>query len=135
MLLIQWNDSYNVNVKIIDKQHQKLAAIINELHDAMGKRKTKEVLGKVIDGLISYTETHFITEETYFNQFGYKDKDAHKKEHNEFVDKVLDFKQEFDNGRLMLSIEIMIFLKDWLVKHIQISDKKYSPLFNERGLE
>jgi hemerythrin len=50
------------------------------------------------------------------------------------VKKVKDFKEGFDDGRMMLSIEIIDFMKDWLLNHIQGSDKKYSALFNEKGL-
>jgi hemerythrin len=45
MALIQWNDSLSVNVVEIDKQHQKLVRMINELNDAMRQGKGKEALG------------------------------------------------------------------------------------------
>lgn len=31
--------------------------------------------------------------------------------------------------------DIMAFLGDWLVKHIQGSDKKYGPFLKKKGLE
>lgn len=135
MALINWSDSMSVRVAEVDKQHQKLIALINELHDAMRAKKGKEVLGKVIDGLIHYTKTHFSYEEKYFDQFNYPETTTHKKEHNGFVKKVVDFKQGFDDGRTFLSIEITTFLKDWLLKHIQGTDKRYSSFFNEKGLK
>ncbi len=52
MPLIQWNESFSVNVVEIDKQHQKLVGMINDLYDAMHQGKGNDVLGKIIDGLI-----------------------------------------------------------------------------------
>lgn len=135
MALIIWDESLSVHVKKIDEQHQKLIQLINDLHEAMRQRKTNEALGKIIDELIAYTTSHFLTEETYFEQFQYIDRLAHKRRHSEFVKKVGEFQKEFTSGKLMLSMEIMTFLKDWLVNHIQGEDKKYVPLFKEKGLQ
>jgi len=135
MALIQWDSSFSVNVAEIDRQHQKLIQMINELNDAMRQGKGKDALGKIIDGLTAYTGTHFSTEEKYFDQFGYADGDSHKKTHADFVKKVLDVKEKFAKGQLGLTIEIMDFLSDWLNHHIKGSDKKYAPFFNEKGLK
>ena len=35
MGLIKWDDSYSVHIVEIDKQHQKLVDMLNELNDAM----------------------------------------------------------------------------------------------------
>jgi hemerythrin len=134
MALLEWTDDLNVNVAEIDKQHQKLFAIINELHDAMRDRKTQEVLGKIINDLADYTKVHFYTEEKYFYQFNYPATASHIKEHEIFVEKVFDFVKGFEEKRLFLSTEITDFLKDWLVKHIKGTDQKYSSFFQEKGL-
>lgn len=134
MPLIEWMDDLSVNVKELDDEHKKLISLINELHDAMRERKTKETLKKIIDGLISYTGTHFAHEEKYFVQFNYNKTLVHKKLHKDFVTKVLEFKKGFEEDRMMLSMDIMNFLKDWLTMHIKGSDKEYSALFNENGI-
>ena len=135
MALITWDDSFSVNVADIDRQHQKLISMINELNDAMKQGKGKDILGKIVNGLISYTATHFKTEENYFERFGYPDANQHKKEHIAFVQKVSDFKNGFEKGKLSLSIEVMNFLSDWLQNHIKGTDKKYSQFFNGKGLK
>jgi hemerythrin len=43
------------------------------------------------------------------------------------VKKVGAFKDDHAKGKLCLSIEIMTYLSDWLIKHIQVTDKKYVP--------
>lgn len=135
MAMITWSDTLSVNVGEIDTQHKKLVVMINELYEAMKVGKGKEVTGKILVGLVSYTATHFNQEEKYFTKFGYPDADNHKKEHAAFVKKVTDFKNEFETGKVTLTIEVMNFLSDWLFKHIKITDKKYSKFFNEKGLK
>ena len=135
MALITWNDTLSVKVAEIDRQHQKLISMINELNDAMRQGKGKDVLGEIIKSLVDYTVTHFKTEETYFDKFGYPEKDSHKKEHTDFVKKTSDFKEGFEKGKLGLSIELMNFLSNWLQNHIKGTDKKYSQFFNEKGLK
>jgi hemerythrin len=135
MTLIQWNDGFSVNVVEIDRQHQQLIGMINDLDDAMRQGKGKAILGKIINGLASYTATHFRTEESYFDKFGYPEADSHKKVHSDFVKKVSEFKDEFEKGNIALSIQVMDFLSNWLQNHIKGIDKKYGPFFNEKGLK
>jgi hemerythrin len=135
MDLIKWDDSLSVNIALIDQQHQKLILMINELHGAMKLGKGKDVLGKIVIGLISYTAIHFKTEEDYFSQFGYAEADSHIKEHVAFVRKVSEFKEGFEKGKLSVSIDVLNFLSDWLQNHIKGTDKKYSQFFNGKGLK
>ncbi len=135
MPLIDWKEEYSVQVQEIDDQHKELIRLINQLHQAMADRKTKKVLGEIIDGLIAYTKSHFATEEKYFADFGYEKTDEHTQAHRKFVAKVGDFKDQFDQGQLMLSIDIINFLKDWLINHINGSDQQYAELFREKGLQ
>jgi hemerythrin len=134
MAMITWNDNLSVKVKEIDLQHQKLIDMINELNEAMKKGKGKESLAKIINGLVSYTATHFKQEERYFDKFGYPDTVNHKKEHVAFVKKVTDFKNGFEKNNLSVTVEVMNFLSDWLKNHIKGTDKQYSAFFNEKGL-
>ncbi|NOY83056.1 MAG: hemerythrin family protein [Kiritimatiellaeota bacterium] len=135
MALISWTDSLSVKVAVLDLQHQRLISVINELHDAMRQGKGKDVLEKTLSALSSYTVIHFKTEERYFDQFGYPDAAGHKRIHDLFVQKISDFKEAFEKGRLGVSIEVMNFLRDWLKNHIMETDKRYSAFFNERGLK
>jgi hemerythrin len=135
MSLIKWNDSFSVNVVKIDQEHKKLFEMINDLTDAMKAGKGKDVLGNILDRLISYTASHFQLEEKYFQQVKYPDAAAHKKEHVAFVQKVTDFKREFDEGKVTVSVNILQFLSKWLQNHIKGTDQKYSSFFNEKGIK
>ncbi len=134
MALIKWDNSFIVNVGVIDNQHQRLVSMVNDLHEAMEAGKGQDALGEIVDGLVHYTRTHFVTEEKYFDQFGYPEAAPHIREHDVFTEKISEFQTGMQEGKLGLSIQVMYFLRDWLKDHIKESDMKYSRFFNEKGL-
>lgn len=134
MALITWEEKYSVNIKEIDEQHKNLVKMVNDLHEAMSVGKGKEVMGKVLQNLINYTASHFATEEKYMTMFNYPSYPQHKGEHDKFVKQVLDFQKDFNEGNKIISLDVMKFLKDWLLNHILGTDKKFGPFFNEKGL-
>jgi hemerythrin len=135
MALIEWNSSLSVGIELIDNQHKKLVALINDLNEAMKLGKGSTIIKNIIDELISYTISHFATEEKYFKQFNYADTQVHVAEHEAFVRKVSDFVDDLNEARLSLSISVMNFLRDWLKNHIMVVDKKYAELFIANGVK
>ncbi len=127
MALLTWNDRYKVNITTIDLQHKKLFDMINELHDAMRSGKGNEVLGKILNELVMYTRMHFATEERMMSAARYPDYANHKAQHDELTRKAVELQHQFREGRTMMTLEVMNFLKDWLTHHIQGSDRKYTP--------
>ena len=60
---------------------------------------------------------------------------AHKAEHDALTAQVIDVQKKYNSGATAaLSMEVMNFLKNWLVKHIMGTDKGYSSFLNEKGL-
>ena len=134
MEYVRWDKALELGIPEIDAQHKKLVDLTNELYNAVSKGSDAAALQKILQGLAEYAAEHFATEEKYFDQFGYSDAHAHRKQHEAFVSKVADFYKEFDEGDPKLPMEMMVFLRQWLVKHIQRSDSQYVPLFEENGL-
>ncbi len=134
MAFFEWNDSLSLGISIIDNQHKKLVGLINQLNDAMKNGHGSDVIRKIVDELVTYTISHFGTEEKYFKQFNYAETNAHVGEHEAFVKKVSSFVDEMNNSSKALPITVMNFLWDWLRKHIMVSDKKYVELFKANGL-
>jgi hemerythrin-like metal-binding protein len=135
MALFEWNDMFSVGVNSIDDQHKKLIDYVNQLHDAMMEGKANDQIAPILDGLISYTATHFAHEEKYFAQFNYENTDEHKQLHQDLVGQVMDFKGKFDSGEATLSSDLMEFLKEWLMNHIMQEDKKYVECLTSNGAE
>jgi len=134
MALITWSDTLSVKVKQFDDQHKKLVDMVNQLFDAMKTGKGSQVMGDILKQLIAYTQTHFAAEERLLKQYAYPDFEAHKKEHNALVMQVLDLQKQFQEGKPVLTQNIMTFLRDWLSRHIQGDDKKYGIFLNGKGV-
>jgi len=134
MPYMKWEKEYSVGILKIDEQHMKLFEYINDLHDAMKLGKSKEILSGLIDKLVNYTQAHFTLEESYLTKHQYPEFIQHQKEHKSFIDKVNTFKTNYALTSGLLSIDIMQFLKDWLIKHVMGTDKKYAGFLNEKGL-
>ncbi|MFA3782378.1 bacteriohemerythrin [Melioribacteraceae bacterium 4301-Me] len=134
MAFIQWDEKYSVNVKTLDNQHKRLVELINTLHDSMKLGKGKELLSYVLDELVNYTVYHFQSEERLFEKYNYPDSLTHKFQHDELVRKVQKIKRDYDAGVTVLPMEVLDFLKDWLVSHIMGTDKKYKTFFNTAGI-
>lgn len=107
----------------IDSDHQKLFDLINQLANAMKAGEGKQACGAVLNELLSYTKTHFSMEEVLMSRHGYPQTAAHKGEHDKFVKQVQEFKNKFEAGSGVVTIEILTFLRDWLSNHIQKTDK------------
>lgn len=135
MSFFAWTNQFSVNVKEIDDQHKRLVELLNELFVAMRERKGKDVLGNVLTGLIDYTKTHFATEERLMIHHSYPEYSSHKKEHTELTQKVIDLAKDYKNGKITLSIEVGLFLKDWLNNHIIGTDKKLGAFLKSKGVK
>jgi len=136
MPLMSWNPRMSVGVAVLDADHQKLVGMVNELYDGVQSGHGKESLGTILDRLIDYTKVHFAREEKFFAQTNYPDSVAHKKQHDDLCRQVLDVQQKYKTGATStLSLEVMNFLKNWLINHIQGEDKKYGPHLNGKGIQ
>ena len=134
MSLIEWTPALSVGVARLDEQHRTLVAMINELHDAMAARHGKEVVGSILDRLVEYTHTHFKDEEQLLAQQGYPGLAAQKEEHGRLVGRVQQLQEKLHAGKPLVSVEVMTFLKGWLVEHIQHEDARYGPYLNAKGI-
>jgi hemerythrin len=134
MALMEWSPAFSVKVKKYDDQHKKLLDLVNQLHEAMKAGEGNNVLGTVLQSLISYTGSHFADEEKMMQANAYPDYTKHKAAHEALVKKVLDLQQKFQAGNAMLTMSVLSFLKEWLVTHIQGEDKKYGIYFNSKGI-
>lgn len=132
--LIVWSNSYSVTVSQMDKEHQRLIDIINNLYAAMRSGRSKEAIGSILDELVEYTKTHFAHEEQLMQQANYSGYADQKKAHEALVSQLNEILVKYRSGTA-LGQEIMNFLKNWLINHIQGMDKQYGPAMHKKGIK
>lgn len=135
MALIEWDQSLSVGVPSLDAQHQKLVQTINALHAAMRVGHARNVVDKVMGDLERYTIEHFAHEERLLRSAGYAQLADQESSHKAFVAKLKGFKQKLAAGDASVSLEIMNFMRDWLINHIAKSDKQYSAHLVAKGVK
>ncbi len=127
----EWKKEYSVSVKKFNDDHKKLFGYLNELHQGLVSGIGIADMSYILKGLIDYTRTHFQTEERLMEKNGYPHFVEHKKEHDNLLQKVDVFYDEFSSGKKAFTIELLTFLDDWVTDHILKTDMKYKPFFEK----
>jgi len=129
---ITWSSELALGIDEIDDQHKVLVEILNDVYDAVNSgNKDEKKLKKIVDGMLRYVNFHFVTEEMKMIKSNYGDYKKHKAQHDAFVEKALEFQAAFREGSVNLPENMMNFLKDWLINHIQGTDREYVPYFTK----
>lgn len=92
--------------------------------------KTGENIKHIFDQLSGYVKYHFSTEEKYFEQFSYEEKDGCTKSHRDFGIKINELRKEFEVSGVIPTEKLVNTVENWLVWHINSMDKKYTKLMN-----
>lgn len=126
---MEWSDNLNIGIDTIDLQHRKIVDYINELHRA-AQGDDRELVGKVLNGLIDYTISHFGFEEEMLESNHYDDIEEHKRLHEKFIARIkmhLNNHEKGANVARALTGELQI----WLIAHISREDQRYVPSVTE----
>ena len=134
MALFAWDNSYSVGVQDLDLQHKKLVDTLNQLHQDMLNRHSREETGVLLNQLATYTVDHFITEERYFARTQYPKMGEHKRQHAELTAQVKDYITRYNRGEISLDIHLLDFLCKWLMNHILREVMEYGPWLNRAGI-
>jgi len=122
-----WEKRYETGVELIDSQHKKLVSIINDLYSGLHSRyKDKsEAFAKAAKDAVDYVRTHFQDEEQWMTETAYPGIELQKEQHRKFIAALLKGTKEFEEGRIYSAFEFLKFLKEWLISHIAVEDKKF----------
>ena len=126
---LEWSDALTTGVAEIDEQHMILVHTLNEASERLAIESTAETLGEITQDLLSYALYHFDTEEELMQQYGYQagsadDAQLHLEQHRSFSRKVVSVREGLKTGVLIAPEALIGFLNDWLVNHIQNTDKR-----------
>lgn len=132
MSFFEWDENMSVGVPLVDDDHRLLVSLVNQLHDSVGDREEREVLGSVLDTLLDYTVFHFQREEKVMEAAGYPGLEAHRHQHNDLTDKVRALQKSYAAGSPdVVGVAVLDFVKTWLVEHILGHDRAFAPMVRD----
>ena len=132
---VEWKDEYSVGIDSIDQQHKKLLNLINQLQTAVDYSTGEEFERDALDELVDYTKTHFSYEEGLMRDNDYPDFEPHKLQHEEMFKKVGEVLAEYEKDQDTAMHNAAEYLKDWLINHINGTDKQYSSYLIAKGVK
>ena len=133
-MFLEMTDSERLKIQIIDEQHQKMANLINKMHQELGAKfdgESKRLLKQFADA----TKEHFVTEEKMMQDNNYTGFFSHKLEHDRFYKKVEDFLGQVEKGNETMNLEFLKGLRKWFFNHFELNDKKCGEYLLQKGIQ
>jgi len=138
--LFEWKSQYSVGHSNLDHQHKKLLETVSALHKAFLSGESEQELNKIFQYLMVYVHAHFVEEEQSMKAHNYPEYVQHKAQHDVLYQQVLDLQKRLREGNEIFNLEVVYFLRDWVIQHVIREDKKYDSFLelkasNLRGVD
>ena len=123
-----WKDEYKIGVSLIDNQHKAMFDRVDLLLATLSKNNndyTRTECINTIGYLKQYCVIHFRDEEIFQKSIQYAGLTIHKKEHDDFLNGILEYEQDFLSQDYSVSLirDFISSLLSWLIFHVRGSDR------------
>jgi len=126
MHVIECDKTYELGIQIIDDHHRKLIELLNNSYDLLLFSTDKAEIKTILQELADYADYHFNAEEHLMNEVSYKGLMPHVDKHNSFKNQLAVLMQDYLSRSPNVNTDIILFLSDWLKKHILKDDRKFA---------
>lgn len=128
--MIRWNDNYITGIEKLDKEHQQLFQMADQVLNKLWERGDEAnyrifLVRETLTYITSYFERHAKAEEEYMRKIGYTGYTLHKMLHDEFCNIQLKKYQDIVKRGECSKEEIQDFVGSgigWLLEHIATAD-------------
>jgi len=119
---IDWPGELRIGVAELDREHEQLVRIINDLHDvASSAQHGRDVAGVLLD-LVRHTREHFQHEEAFMARCAYSAAAEHAREHGELLVIFSHLLGAMSAEKARLDPDTLEYIRRWLCSHIENSD-------------
>lgn len=122
---IDFDDSLRTGIEEIDRQHETLVELYNELDEALWKGRANRQMELILARLVKYTKTHFAIEEAVLEATGYPDLEQHQFEHHRLAERLRQYVVRYKRSQERISAEMLDFVRKWITSHIMECDMSY----------
>lgn len=134
MPTLKWKTEFNVNVRQIDEQHERLAGLVDRLGQAGLDRSDIGAVQRILTELIEFTREHFATEERLMLKHAYPGYSEHKAEHELLLDKLIVLQKEVAGGWRPSFHPERDVSTDWVMLHVNGPDRRLGVFLNGKGV-
>ncbi len=135
MSTLNWSDDYSVGIPTIDNEHKLLVSLVNDMSRALDTHREfqSQIIGDILNTLVHCIHSHFESEEHFLLSNDYPEYSAHKAEHTILRERLERFEKRFRAENVSFTEDMLLYLKDWLVRHIILHDCKFGSYFRNKG--
>lgn len=123
-------NEYSLGIPEIDDQHSALLACFDAIEEAMKQEQSWSSVYFKIAELKELARIHFTCEEALMRLFAFPDIKLHTAEHSHFVKCVAEI--EMNSISSSVEKDLVAFLRAWLLKHIDGSDRDFARYVHAR---
>jgi diguanylate cyclase (GGDEF)-like protein/hemerythrin-like metal-binding protein len=128
-LRLQWLEAYESGHPLIDRQHQRMFELTNELIDAViGRDGNRERTDRVLNELLEHIRMHFAFEEALLERLGYEHLRVHRGAHALLLNRAIELREHATLGQLESGVLLEFLAKDVVSRHILAVDRHFFPL-------
>lgn len=124
MELLNWKPAYTLGIASVDHEHRELIDMINQVYTQLAAQSDSDAIESCLEDIYAGIASHFALEERHMREAAYGEYEAHKDEHEELLDQILDMMDGFaadpQSGRDILQQK----LSDWFGEHFATFDAR-----------
>jgi hemerythrin len=132
---LEWDDGFVLGVKQIDEQHKQLVRLLAKSYNAIILDGPQTEFDLIIKELFDYSTDHLSTEEMLMTEYNFPGMESHLLEHAEFSRNIEEFRDMCDRGDSSVAIDVLVFLRGWLINHILKTDRQYVEFLISKGVD
>jgi hemerythrin len=124
MSLIQWKEDFCVGVVEVDHEHRELVALINSLHNDMGKGASRKAIVDALGEIYAQISAHFALEEKFMRETRYMAYAEHKEDHEILLDDLRDIMDQVEDDGSYNEQQLSKDLSYWFSEHFRTHDAR-----------
>lgn len=99
---------FKLGIESIDKQHYQLFEFINNLKKLDDKEFSDNVVIKILNEILFFTQNHFSHEESLFRKYNYSLTEDHTKKHKKLMAELIDIIENIKRGGVVGIRQLLI---------------------------
>lgn len=131
--MVVWNPAWETGISLIDQQHQALLAQFEALLVAIHENHPEDRIPALLQFLADYVESHFALEESLMQVAGFPGLPGHRLIHDRMRARVGQLVEAAKADPATLTEEVIDFLTDWLLRHINEEDRRMAQHVRHAG--